>query len=668
MEVWSKLRIVASESKPFYLDLDATAFRDFARSVPLGEDETLVLESYARHASENDTIAFSASRVTDTLLARGQDENLAKLKTLPNVRRLIAQTAYSLRDKKFIEVDMEAGEVLKVKLTDPAVIFLEDYYSQMISNAALNFPDEELMKRFLMPMNRADVPVHEISQGMNHRFKEEKRIMVFRFNEVSQGVCATAGTLDMMLEVSYLKLKNIILASAQNRLGEDLVKDMQNIMPQKSSSVERMLRILSRAENEVPLYFVNLANRLAAYFIVDKEKRGMIPLIQAAKLVEGFKGYEAWLESEKNNEDKLRENGLKLLNMMADFPALLNKADIIQKVVNGATGLEVMASVLSPGEIDQVVQQMLVEFSVFKAEERELLPALLKFKLQDEDFFIHREALLLYFESERKRVRAEMLARFRKIWFALMLKDESRSAMEFDEFFSDDVEKYVKNNEPIFSALLLNPQAIINAFHVISRHPVSAALQELYFIVGNRVIFKPVHSLLELNRREIYSRVRAELPFLYRFPLLRWLAALLGIIGPPQAAIPEKEESPAKFVGTVNRDTDWHRALHMVETRLIGENSALQMIQKYADLWNIKLGDARKQLEQRVDGEIAIKAKRLYSMTRKLPEITQSFLSNEISNAATQIVRKFGNDAADSRAFNQYSQLSLIEQLKAIHG
>jgi hypothetical protein len=54
-------------------------------------------------------------------------------------------------------------------------------------------------------------------------------------------------------------------------------------------------------------------------------------------------------------------------------------------------------------------------------------------------------------------------------------------------------------------------------------------------------------------------------------------------------------------------------------------------------------------------------------MTRKLPEITQSFLSGEISNVATQIVRKYGNETADTRALSNYVQLSLIEQLKSIH-
>jgi len=659
---------VAAELKPFFVDLDASQFRDFARAFPLTDDESLILETYSQHALENETVTFSTTRVTDTLLARGQDENLQKLKTLANVRRLVQQTAYSLKDKKLIEFETDGGDILRIRLTDPAAIFLEDYYSQMMSNAALNFPDEEMLKKFLLPSNQVQISIKDISEGANHRFKEEKRILVFRFVEVPTAVCATGNTIDMMLEVCYLKLRNIIIASAQNRMGEDLVKDMQSIMPQKSSNVERILRILSHNENEIPLYFVNLANRLAAYFIVDKDKRGMHPLIQAARLIEGFKGYEAWLESEKNNEDKLRENALKLLNMMADFPALLNRVDIIQKVVNGSAGLEVMASILNPDEIDNVVQRMLSEFSVFQAEERELLPTLLKFKMEDEEFFIHREALLIFFESERKRVRAEMLARFRKMWYALMLKNESRSSMEFDEFFAEDIEKYVKNNEPVFSALLLNPQAVINAFHVVSRHPVSAALQEVYFIIGNRIIFKPVHSLLELNRREIYTRVRSELPFLYRYPLLKWFASLFGFIKDQPAEVPEATEKSTKSSATTNRDTDWHRALHMVETRLIGEKNALQMIQKYADLWNIKLGEARRQLEQRVDGEIAVKAKRLYSMTRKLPEITQSFLSNEIGNAATALVRKFGNDAADTRAFNQYIQLSLIEHLKSIHG
>ncbi|MFZ5627755.1 MAG: hypothetical protein ACOY5B_01400 [Spirochaetota bacterium] len=658
---------MSAEHKPFYIDLEEQQFRDFARGIPLMEDEALMLESYARFAAQSDSTSFSTARLTDFLLSRGSDENIAKLKTLPNVRRLITQTAFPLREKQFIDADLDGGEVLRIRLTDPATLFLEEYYGQMLSNSVMPFPDEDLLRKFLLPNNHVDIAVSEISNGTNHRLKEEKRLIFFRFPDVMQAVCATGNTVDMMLEICLLKLRNVIANSAQNRLAEDLVKDMQNIMPQKTSNVERIMRILSHNESEVPLYLVNLANRLAAYFTMDKDKRGMATLLQAARLIEAFKGYEAWLESEKNNKDRLRENAQKLLNMMADYPALLNRESIIQKVVRGSAGLEIMASLLNQSEIELVVQDMLTEYTVFQADERELLPALLRFRMNEEEFFIHREALLIFFESERKRVRAEMLSRFRKMWYALMLRNESRSSMEFDEFFAEDVEKYVKAHEPVFTTLLQNPQAILNAFHIISRHPMSPNLQELYFFAGKeRIIFRPVHSLLELVRREIVAAVRAELPFLYRYPLLRWLATLFGLVGSEQPAAARAEETVAR-TPVSSADTDWHRALNMAETRLIGEKNAMEMIAKYAELWNIKLGDTRRQLSERVDTDIAQRAKRLYSMTRKLPEITQSFLSGEISNVATQIVRKYGNETADTRALSNYVQLSLIEQLKSIH-
>jgi hypothetical protein len=658
---------VTAEHRPFYIDLDEQQFRDFARGIPLMEDEALMLESYARYAAQNDTTSFSTARITDFLLARGNSENIAKLKTIPNVRRLIMQTTLPLREKKCIDADVDGGEVVRIRLTDPARRFLEEYYGQMLSNAALPFPDEDMIRRYLLPNNHIDIAVSEISGGKNHRLQEEKRLILFRFDDVIQAVCASAGTIDSMLDVCLLKLRTVVADSAQNRLAEDLVKDMRNIMPQKTSNVERILRILAGSESEVPLYFVNLANRLAAYFTMDKDKRGMATLIQAARLVEAFKGYEAWLESEKNNKERLRENSQKLLNMMADYPALLSREGIIQKVVKGSSGLEIKASLLNESEIEQVVQDMISEYTVFQPEERELLPALLRFRINEEEFFIHREALLLFFESERKRVRAELRSRFRKTWYALMLRNESRSSMEFDEFFAEDVEKYVKTHEPVFTTLLQNAQALLNAFHITSRHPMNAKLQDLYFITAkDRVIFRPTHSLLELVRREIIAEVRAELPFLYRYPLLRWLARFFGFLSPEKPAAARLEDQPPKT--TVNSaDTDWHRVLHMIETRLIGEKNAIDMIGKYADLWNIKLGEARRQLSERVDTDIAQRAKRLYAMTRKLPEITQSFLSAEISNVATQIVRKYGNETADPRALSNYVQLSLIEQLKSIH-
>ena len=199
---------MASESTPFYVGLESLEFREFARAIPLMEDELLMLESYARYAAESGSTVFSTARVTDFLLTRGQDENLAKLKTLPNVRRLISQTAFPLREKKFIDMDIDGGEVMRIRLTDPASIVIEDYYSQMLSNSALPFPDEEMLQKFLLPQNHIAVPVSEISSGTNHRLKEEKRLIIFRFNEVAQGVCATAATIDILLEVCLLKLQH----------------------------------------------------------------------------------------------------------------------------------------------------------------------------------------------------------------------------------------------------------------------------------------------------------------------------------------------------------------------------------------------------------------------------------------------------------------------------
>ncbi|MBV6494290.1 MAG: hypothetical protein LDLANPLL_02321 [Turneriella sp.] len=659
---------MAMETRPFYIDLNELEFREFAQKSLLLEDEFIVLEAYADYARANETLNFSAARVTDALVARGEEFNIPKLRTLPNVRRLMAQTAYTLRDKNFLDLDIEEGEVTKFYLKDPLEAFLNDYYSQMLSNLAMPFPDVESISKYLVPQNSIELPVSDIASGQDHRLQEEKRLIIFNFNEMSEKVCVTAKTIDNMLEVCFLKLKNVVISAAQNRLGEDLVKDMQHLMPQKTTSIERIGRILSRIENETPLYVVNLANRLAAYFTIDKEKKGMLTLIQAARLVEGFKSYDAWLESEKNNQNKIKENAMKIVNRMADFPELLSRNGIIQKVLQGASGLEGLKSILNANDTETMVNQMLADYTVFQADERELLPAIIKIRVGDEDFFIHREAVLIFFESERKRVRTELLSRFRKLWYALMLRNASRSSMEFDEFFAEDVAKYVRNHEPILSAFLSNPQLIVNAFHVVSRHAVSSNLQNHYFIFGNRVIFKLVHSLLELDRREIYAQVRSELPFLFRYPFLRWLLSIFGIGSTNQQQEVEIVENEKPAHGqTVLQDTEWHRILAMVETKFIGEKNVSDTMRKLEDTWNLKLGDTRKQLQNRVQREIATRAKRLYSMTRKLPEVSQNFMANEVSNVASQIVRLIGNDSADRNALGKFVELGLLEELKTIH-
>ncbi|MCX7633542.1 MAG: hypothetical protein N2Z22_09455 [Turneriella sp.] len=653
--------------RPFYLGFDEQHLRNLARSVPLLDDELLMLGFYIKYATANDSLSLPHTRLLDFILSRSGEHNINKLKSLPNIRRMIAQTAAGLSEKRFIEVDYEAGEILRIRLVDPVRKLLEEHYDQMLLNDALPFPEEAILHKYLLENQVFEVSVPAIANGSYPNLQKEERILLFRFAELPQGILATAATLDKMLSVCLLKLRNLMSNPAQGRLVEDVVKDLRNIMPHKTSTNERVVRVLSGAESEAPIYFVNLANRLAAYLAIDKERRGVATLLAAARLVEAFKGYEVWLESEKHNQERRRENILKILAMMAEYPALLNREGIIQKIVKGSEGLEVIASLLSQTEIEQLVQQMLSEYTVFQPEETGLLPTLVRFKMHGEDYFIHRESLLLFFESERKRIRSLLLSRLKKQWYSWMLRGESRPAMEFDEFFAQDIEKYVKSHEPVFTMLLQNPQAILNAFHISGRHRLSTNMQDLYFIFRNgQVYFRPVHSLLELVRRDIYTAVRRQLPLIYRFPLLRWLATLFGWIKPPPE--PEKEaHDNTTTPSALAPDTDWHRTLSMVETRLIGEKNAMEMLSRYYDLWNIKLGESRRQLSEKIDGEIAARAKHLYTMLKKLPEVKQSFLASEIGNVATQLVRRFGKEVADTRALDQYIQLSLIEQLKSLH-
>ncbi|HRP68074.1 MAG TPA: hypothetical protein PLY93_00885 [Turneriella sp.] len=55
-------------------------------------------------------------------------------------------------------------------------------------------------------------------------------------------------------------------------------------------------------------------------------------------------------------------------------------------------------------------------------------------------------------------------------------------------------------------------------------------------------------------------------------------------------------------------------------------------------------------------------------MTRKLPEVSQNFMADEVINAASQIARRIGNDSSDQKALEQFTQLGLLEELKVIHG
>jgi len=653
--------------RPFYIDFDETQFRDFARTVPLTEDEALMLQSYSEYAAENDTTGFSLARITDFLVAKGAELNLPKIKSLPNVRRMISQTGYSLRDKNFIRLEIEGSEILRIQLIDPAKTFLEDYYSQMLANTTLPFPEEDAIRRYLIQGISVDVQIADVAQGMNPRLREEPKLIALVIADPPTRIFVSASTIDVMLEVCYLKLKNVLTASTSGRLGEDMVKEMTRVMPQKTSTVERMVQILSHNEAESPLYLVNLANRLAAYFSIDREKRGILTLMHAARIVEGFKGYEWWLESEKNNVEKIREYAIKLLGSMAEVPALISYEDIVQKIQSGASGLEGMTAVLNTDEIQKVVRLLITEFTMFQGTERELLPPLLKFTILDMDYFIHREALLIFFESERKRVRAELLSRFRKLWYAQLLKNELRSSMQYDEFFAQDVEKFVKENESTFIALMHNPQAMINAFFISSRHNVSQNLSEVYFLSTNNQLFKPLHRLLELDRKTILSQVKSELPFVYRFPFLKWLAELFGLLKKP-IINPVVNEEKKESYKTIGKDTTWHRTLNMVETKLLGEKNTESALKDLLDRWNIKLGDARRQFSEKVNAEIEMRAKRLYAMTRKLPEITQSFLAEETGNLANLVMRRFRAEAGDEKSLQQYAQIKIIDTLKHLNG
>ncbi len=164
--------------------------------------------------------------------------------------------------------------------------------------------------------------------------------------------------------------------------------------------------------------------------------------------------------------------------------------------------------------------------------------------IQNKDYFIQRDNLVGVFLRKLTEASDELRARYLEAWAAALKKDEYPPAARNDAALRRDVERRVKEEYPLLSALANGP--VLYLAGELPGTPATART-ELAKCFTVESILRPFDELLGLSRSRLLRDVRLYLPFWQTMPVLsavvRFIRRLLR--GRKRAAPGEPSPSPA---------------------------------------------------------------------------------------------------------------------------
>lgn len=652
---------------PHYVHLDESGQRILLESCGIRErDDLIIFRLLCEQASSADNPVILPEKFALKIVEWAENNNYTRLRLMQNCKRALTQLAMILGEKRVCEHVFEGAEIRRITLTDPNLVYLSDAYRDLEETAAADFPILESLKFQTGPDQIVPYDLRNQDFSVLPHYSQEGKICRIEFGESGRYVLCPPIRIPDLQNICMKKIRQYLNPALRSKLIEDLSKDMQYLMPEKTSNTDKIIRLINGQDQESPAYFMNLTNRLSSYLNIDKDKKGVMPVYISSKMLELIKIGETNSSSVQEASKKRDSDIAQIVEYLSSLPRGFTISDLLA-LQSTAHSLLSLSEKYESRQFQTLIQELLEKNTVFSPDlteserQMELLPKLVKIKsASGDEFFIHRKSIGPFLDMERKRIRDELRNLFLTEWYQLMIMGKSKPVMKFDETFNTDLRKKIELKSPLFVSMLAQPQTVYNGFYIAGSKEQVTPMVNLYFYPGVKPLVKAYHEILQLNRREIIEEVMRRLPWFVRFPLIRWILSLFGITFGREKALPVKE-SEQKIEGVSRSGTDaLRKAISDLEKNLTGDSSLPTRLTILENKWNIKIGEARLQFKDKIDQQISNRAKRLFVMLQRVPELQSAYVQREISNIAGLIVSDVKDEVREKDALKQYAELKAL--------
>ena len=305
------------------------------------------------------------------------------------------------------------------------------------------------------------------------------------------------------------------------------------------------------------------------------------------------------------------------------------------------------------------------------------LPEILVFKTDDDKrYFIFKSKVLPLILRLCMDARVAVLEAIRNHWSEVLKAFDSLPEMKIQKNFEERLEKEVKIQSPILSALLNSSFLPLLSYDASGGNDTS----KISLFVNNQLL--PYSEILLMSRQELLNDAKIMLPFWYSMPIISWIARLL--LRPPKSNRNKKQKTKAELYreaeeakrkedettamlsqnATVSKKVALRDAARSAEQVYVPESSTLNReLDSYEKIWNKRLGkETHNNLTEDVDSLIRDYIRRTLRTMK-----TDGFTPERIHSLAENLLNAPGLQKIGERdALLMYIKLYMVKLVKNI--
>ena len=477
-------------------------------------------------------------------------QNAPDLKDLDeNTDNLLAARLIDLEKQGKCKLQYDNGSISGVLFPDYYVMVVQSAYRRIDERPELPFPTEESLK--IEPpgdtVHPVDVKIDFIS-WLSREETESADLLRLMYPEGIRTMIVTSDLLPKTLaDLSLHKIRNY-LRSEKN--ASYMRTKLGAIFRNRDLALKEMLDKIMTNPNEVlktiltPSEFTfHFWTTLSSIIIKDNsQKKDKLQeehdYCQAAYLLGYYSVYYKGIVQKQRDV----EAALKTLDYtLKKEPYVFTASDIYNFTDNKGV-------LLTKKYNTQDVNAYLA--AKLKPPDEHTLPELLRFKTAEgKEYYIRKEFLLKYLLEGLRQISEEFKDHYVEFWSESLKQDQKLKPMTDDDGFYAEVAERFRTEEPILAALLN-----YNVLYLTAREqrPSGPAADDLGQVLDTRKQkIRPIHEILELERKTLYNDARLLLPFWQAIPLLNafvrfFKRAFLGVPKKKKRRTPLKTKKRAK--------------------------------------------------------------------------------------------------------------------------
>ena len=611
--------------------------------------------------------------------------NYAALRSSQTTKKLIQNFCYALSKQHLCLTKYEDNEIVAFTMTEPQFEQVTQIYKQMETNVELEFPDDHQMSIPLQPTKVIEVLYAKINtQFIEENIAKEKMLKIV-FPELNSHILITPRLMVQLPTVCIRKIGKFFSATSRIRILDSILKSMEIVMPEKDLRLDRILKVLSLEDKESPMFFIHLTEGILSRLKKDSKAVENIPILQASLILKQIKLEQEAKEKDEKKDELAREDLKKILHIFQQSP----KAHYMQELYHlreEESRYGKFSGTYEKGDFAKLIDQFIdmhAQVNDQAEQPLDMVPQIIKLTDNDSrDLYIYRGFLVSLLERERIHAKEEIHRTFLERWIKVLENYMELPEMKRDDLLEKEVLKIIDQKYKLLKFVIMEPAVLFNIFKIFEEDKEINSKKIHYFGMKDKPLILPYFAILEIKRAELYHEAFLSLPFMYRFFLTRFFLYIMQIFKKSKQEKTENQSSDAENATddqASNSDNDQQsdlseakkavqskvrKFLPEIEKNYRSGTNNQEALEDLHGKWNIKVGEVRQVLREKVDQDIVERSSALYRMLHKSPNFGQESLHRELKNMAVDLAQNKYTDVHDKKSLARYIMLYSISFLR----